>query len=41
MFDSAQKEHEKIGKIIEMSEKSGGGAVLKVSEFLNMDDKIR
>ena len=25
MFDSAQKEHEKIGKIIEMSEKSGGG----------------
>ena len=41
MFDSAQKEHEKIGKIIEMSEKSGGGAVLKVSELLNMDDKIR
>lgn len=26
MFDSAQKEHEKIGKIIEMSEKSGGGS---------------
>lgn len=25
MFNSAQKEHEKIGKIIEMSEKSGGG----------------
>ena len=25
MFDSAQKEHEKIGKIIEMSEKFGGG----------------
>lgn len=41
MFDSAQKEHEKIGKIIEMSEKSGGGAVLKVSEFLDIDDKIR
>lgn len=42
MFDSAQKEHEKkkIGKIIEMSEKSGG-AVLKVSELLNMNDKIR
>lgn len=26
MFNSAQKEHEKIGKIIEMFEKSGGGS---------------
>ena len=40
MFNSAQKEHEKIGKMVEMSEKIGGGAVLKVSELLDMDDKI-
>ena len=29
MFNSAQKEHEKIGKIIEMFEKSGGGGSTK------------